>query len=139
MRQHPAFFAVATVRRVVRFWTGYWSLRPHYLKYEPFDLPNIPFCLALLYFLVRGVRRWWRLDAKGALPYVLALLLFPLPYYITHSSMDYRQPLEPVIVVLVTIGIFGTGLPGETLDEAAEDHKALSPSLLDFESEPALA
>ncbi|HLI76399.1 MAG TPA: glycosyltransferase family 39 protein, partial [Acidobacteriaceae bacterium] len=25
VKHHPAFFAVATVRRVIRFWTGYWS------------------------------------------------------------------------------------------------------------------
>jgi hypothetical protein len=35
------------------------------------------------------------------------LLVFPLPYYLTHSSMDYRQPIEPQIVILVTIGLFG--------------------------------
>jgi hypothetical protein len=35
------------------------------------------------------------------------LLVFPLPYYLTHSSMDYRQPIESQIVILVTIGLFG--------------------------------
>lgn len=104
---HPGFFALATVRRIVRFWTGYWSFNPGYLKYEPFDLPNVPFCLFLLWFMVKGLARWWHESRAGVMPYLLAVLFFPLPYYLTHSSMDYRQPIEPVIVVLVTIGLFG--------------------------------
>jgi 4-amino-4-deoxy-L-arabinose transferase-like glycosyltransferase len=72
------------------------------------DLPNVPFCLFLLYFMVMGLRRWWRQDRTAALPYLVAVLVFPIPYYFTHSSMDYRQPLEPIIILLVTLGLFGT-------------------------------
>ncbi len=108
VQHHPGFFALATARRVLRFWTGYWSFNPAYLKYEPFDLPNVPFCCVLSFFTFRGLRRWWRKDKHAALPYLVAVLVFPLPYYLTHSSMDYRQPLEPVVILLVTIGIFGT-------------------------------
>jgi len=107
VKHHPGFFAVATVRRIVRFWTGYWSFNPGYLKYEPFDLPNVPFCLFLIFFMGRGLLRWWRDDREAALPALLALLVFPIPYYFTHSSMDYRQPIEPLIVILVGIGLFG--------------------------------
>ncbi len=109
VKAHPLFFAGSCVRRVVRFWTGFWSFSPGYLKYEMLDLPNFPFCLFLVYFTVRGARRWWREDKDAVLPYLLAMLVFPLPYYLTHSSMDYRQPLEPMIVLLVTVGLFGTG------------------------------
>ncbi len=118
VRQHPGFFAVATVRRVIRFWTGYWSFRPSYLKYEPFDLPNVPFCLVLSFFTFRGLRRWWRDDKAAALPYAMAMLVFPLPYYLTHASMDYRQPIEPIVMMLVAVGIFGTrsSLPTATIE-----------------------
>ena len=120
VREHPLFFAVASGRRIVRFWTGYWSFRPGYLKYEPFDLPNVPFCLVLLFFMVRGLARWWREDRGAALPYLLAVLVFPVPYYITHSSMEYRQPIEPVIVLLVTVGLFGTGARSRSRASQAE-------------------
>ncbi len=128
VQQHPGFFASATVRRVVRFWTGYWSFRPEYLKYEPFDLPNVPFCLFLIFFMARGLRRWARFDRDATLPYLLALLVFPLPYYLTHASMDYRQPIEPIIIVLVSIGLFGTG-ENHILDESASsgDRATLAP------------
>jgi len=107
VKHHPGFFAVATVRRIVRFWTGYWSFSPSYLKYEPMDLPNVPFCLFLLWFMVKGLRRWWQQDRTAALPYLIAVLVFPVPYYFTHSSMDYRQPLEPILILLVTLGLCG--------------------------------
>jgi 4-amino-4-deoxy-L-arabinose transferase-like glycosyltransferase len=125
VKTHPGFFVVATARRILRFWTGYWSFAPQYLKYEPFDLPNVPFCLFLLYFMAKGLRRWWREDKRAALPYLLALMVFPIPYYLTHSSMDYRQPIEPLIIILVSIGLFGTGrpklVPEEYFEDAAED------------------
>ena len=105
---HPGFFAVATARRVIRFWTGYWSFSASYIKYEPLDLPNVPFCLFLIFFLIRGIRRWRKEDAPALLPFLCTLVIFPLPYYVTHSSMDYRQPIEPLIIILVTVGLFGT-------------------------------
>jgi hypothetical protein len=62
-----------------------------------------------MFFMVKGILRWRRHDSAAVLPYLLALAVFPLPYYITHSSMDYRQPIEPIIIVLVSIGLFGIG------------------------------
>jgi hypothetical protein len=29
------------------------------------------------------------------------LLLFPLPYYVTHSETFYRHPIEPIVGLLV--------------------------------------
>jgi 4-amino-4-deoxy-L-arabinose transferase-like glycosyltransferase len=118
VKAHPGFFVVATARRIVRFWTGYWSFSPEYLKYEPFDLPNVPFCLFLLWATIRGVRRWMRDNWRSAVPYLIALVVFPLPYYITHSSMEYRQPLEPILIIMVSVGLFGTGLARVEAPEA---------------------
>lgn len=137
VEHHPGFFAVATVRRVVRFWTGFWSFSPGYLKFEPFDLPNVPFCLFLMFFMVKGIMRWRRYDPAAMLPYLLALAVFPLPYYITHSSMDYRQPIEPIIIVLVSIGLFGAGKKLFSLAESDEDALNHAPEM-ESESEGVL-
>ncbi|MFC6647308.1 ArnT family glycosyltransferase [Granulicella cerasi] len=120
VKEHPDFFLIATARRVVRFWTGYWSFAPQYLRYEPFDLPNVPFCLFLLWATARGVRRWSRQRMNTLMPYIVAIVIFPLPYYLTHSSMDYRQPIEPLLILLVSIGLFGTGL--ERVHEPTVEH-----------------
>jgi hypothetical protein len=119
VQHHPVFFAAVSLRRVLRFWTGFWSFSHEYLTREPLDIPNIFFCTVLTLFMLRGIRRWWQNDPASALPYLLTLFIFPIPYYFTHSSMDYRQPIEPAILALIIIGIFGlqNECPSSTLDD----------------------
>ena len=107
VQHHPGWVAFATVRRIVRFWTSFWSLNARYLAKEPTDIPNFFFCTALTLLMLRGLRRWGRIDRAAVIPYWLALAIFPIPYYLTHASPDYRQPIEPIIAILVTVGIFG--------------------------------
>jgi 4-amino-4-deoxy-L-arabinose transferase-like glycosyltransferase len=107
VRHHLFLFAGVSFRRAVRFWTGFWSFRSGYLQSEPLDVPNIFFCTCVTLFMLRGILRWWKKDRIHAIPYLIMLVAFPIPYYLTHSSMDYRQPIEPQIVMLVAIGIFG--------------------------------
>jgi len=107
IKSHPAAFVDVSLRRVVRFWTGFWSLRPSYLRIEPLDIPDIFFCTFLTAMMLRGLRRWWQQDRRKTFGYIALLILFPLPYYFSHCSPDYRQPIEPEIMALVTIGIFG--------------------------------
>jgi hypothetical protein len=52
-----------------------------------------------------GARDWWRKDRASALPYLLSIAIFPMAYYISHTTMDYRQPIEPEIVILVVVGL----------------------------------
>ncbi len=106
---HKLEFGWLCVRRAGAFWLGVWSVSPRYLAAEPTDLGNIPFCLFLTWAMCSGIRRWWHEDAGSVLPFVAALVIFPLPYYLSHSSPDYRQPIEPIILMLVCVGLFGTG------------------------------
>jgi 4-amino-4-deoxy-L-arabinose transferase-like glycosyltransferase len=101
---HPVAFLAVTARRVVRYWTGFWSFSRAYLAFQPLDFPNLFFCSTVTILMLRGMRRWWREDRAAALPYVLVLAVFPIPYYFSHASMDYRQPIEPEIIVLATLG-----------------------------------
>jgi hypothetical protein len=41
-----------------------------------------------------------RADALQAFPLSAALLLFPVTYYITHSAVRYRHPIDPVMTIL---------------------------------------
>lgn len=124
LRHHPAFFAQATARRIVRFWTGYWSFSARYLKYEPLDVPNVFFCTVLTLLLFRGIRRWWQEDRAAVLPYLALVIFFPIAYYVTHSSMDYRQPIEPELVILITVGILGAEDRGDSETSASFDDGA---------------
>ena len=102
---HPGFFVLLTLRRVVNYWTGFWSLEPSYMQQEPFQLPNVFYCASLTLLMLIGARDWGRRDLDAALPYLLSIAIFPIAYYITHPLMDYRQPIEPEIVILVVVGL----------------------------------
>jgi 4-amino-4-deoxy-L-arabinose transferase-like glycosyltransferase len=100
LRSHPGIFLWRSLRRVVYMWTGYWSLRPEYLREEPFDPPNILFCTAFTLLAILGWSKALQKDAEKAIPYALVVLVYPVVYYFTHSDIAYRQPLDPMIVIL---------------------------------------
>ena len=43
--------------------------------------------------------------AAKAIPYVAVILLFPVIFYLTHSSLRYRFPMDPVMMVLAAYGV----------------------------------
>ena len=101
----PGLFAVECIRRMARFWTGFWSFSSrNYLRNEPLNIPNVPFCTALTLLTVFGLRSLFRQYSRTGLCFLAVMVLFPLPYYLTHASVDYRQPIEPEIVVLIAAG-----------------------------------
>jgi hypothetical protein len=102
---HRDFFIALTLRRIFCYWTGFWSFDPAYMKQEPTQIPNIFMCTSLSLLLLFGVRGWWRKDSAACLAYLLPVAIFPIAYYISHPLMDYRQPIEPEIVVLVVVGL----------------------------------
>jgi hypothetical protein len=58
-------------------------------------------CLLSLTSLL-GVLYAHRFRNPDAAPYGMVLLIFPLVFYLTHSSPRYRFPMDPIIVVLAT-------------------------------------
>jgi hypothetical protein len=106
IRQHPFFIAGLSLRRVLFYWTAYWSFDPDYMSREPTELPNMFYCTFITLLMLRGTWRFWRMNRAAALPYLVLIGIFPLAYYLTHPLMDYRQPIEPAILVLVIAGAF---------------------------------
>lgn len=119
--QHPGFFVKLTVRRAINYWTGFWSLDPSYTRQEPTQIPNVFFCTSLTLLMLFGARDWWRRDPSAAIAYLIPIAIFPVAYYISHPLMDYRQPIEPQIVILVVVGLRAIKhrLESRSLDESA--------------------
>jgi 4-amino-4-deoxy-L-arabinose transferase-like glycosyltransferase len=105
IQDHPRIYLWRSVRRVVSIWTGFWSLNREYLRGEPFDLPNIFFCTSFTALAMTGLYKALRDSRNRAMPYALTLLVFPLVYYLTHSEIPYRLPIEPELVVLASFAI----------------------------------
>jgi 4-amino-4-deoxy-L-arabinose transferase-like glycosyltransferase len=110
IRSHPGWYIWTSMRRAVFLWTGYWSLEREYLKQEPLDPPNIFFCTTLTVLALLGLRRAWRVDWQGALPYALVLLTFPVIYYITSPEVYYRRPIDPFFVILAVVAVLPGGI-----------------------------
>lgn len=107
IHRYPGYFVWLTVKRVIYTWTGFWSTNPVYMKDEPFQFPNTFFCTAMSVFAFLGLRSMWRARSEWIGVFVLALLIFPLIYYITHPGIDYRHPIDPLIVILIAAAVKG--------------------------------
>lgn len=101
IRSHPGFVTWMTVRRFIYTWTGFWSFTPEYIEDEPFSIPNIAI-VTLMTALMAMAMRWGFRSGYGEIlvPYALVLFSFPLVYYVSHPQMDYRHPIDPLLIVL---------------------------------------
>jgi 4-amino-4-deoxy-L-arabinose transferase-like glycosyltransferase len=103
--QHPGFFVKLSLRRAFSFWTGFWSFAPAYVQQEPLQNADIFFCTSMTVLMLLGAAVFWGRNKVGVIPYLILIGFFPLTYYATHASPDYRQPIEPEIVVLAVVGV----------------------------------
>ena len=83
---HKAEFLKLSLKRVVRFWTGS-SVSP-----APMTV-----MLSLLAFF--GLALAWRRGRKIAL-FALPIVIYPLPFYITHANARYQFVIDPLLAIL---------------------------------------
>lgn len=90
---HPLAFAALSARRAGRFWAGTGSRggSPVYMLHAM--LTSVAGLAGL--WLV-----WRRFGWRVGLPLALPLLLFPLPYFVTHAEFRYRLVIDPLLTVL---------------------------------------
>lgn len=119
IRRYPGLFLWITVRRFGFTWSGFWSFSPEYLSGEPFEIPNIFFCTVITLLMLQGAWLAWRNRPGELVPYALCLFSFPLVYYFTHPLIDYRQPIDPLIVILAVYGmVCRSRIPAATTGQA---------------------
>jgi len=103
----PLTFSWLSVRRAVYIWTGFWSFSASYLGLEPFAIPNMIFCSMLTAVMMKGLGAAWRNNREAAMNYAVVLISYPTIYYITHPTMDYRHPIDPLVIVLAVCAVCG--------------------------------
>jgi len=54
-----------------------------------------------------GLLRLARARSAYLVPLAVFPLVFPVVYYITHTSQRYRHPMDPILVILIAIAILG--------------------------------
>jgi 4-amino-4-deoxy-L-arabinose transferase-like glycosyltransferase len=97
VRQSPAQFALLTAERARYFWDGSaMAYRPAVSWYWcPWSFAAFSF-LMLPALLIAHRRRLY-----GWPLFFSALLLYPIPYYLTFSQVRYRHVLEPLMLLLL--------------------------------------
>jgi 4-amino-4-deoxy-L-arabinose transferase-like glycosyltransferase len=107
IRGNPVLFLRHAAMRVVDTWAG-----TLYFKEDPWirslGLGRIALAFTLVFSLTAavGLVHVARRDWLEFLPLILSVLIFPIPYYITHSSLRYRHPVDPVLTLLAVAGYF---------------------------------
>ena len=102
--RRPLRFAGLTLRRALYTWTGVWDFPPGW-RLDDSGLPN-----AVIYSLVSllallGLYRAIRDRRDGVLPLVIPLVFLPIAYYLTHSEVRYRHPIDPIVVIFMAYGV----------------------------------
>ena len=54
-----------------------------------------------------GIIVLWRARSPYAVPAASFIVMFPLVYYITHASLRYRHPVDPIVLILTAAAIMG--------------------------------
>ncbi len=100
VRAHPGEFFRLSAMRVVRFWTGSGSeVNSGFVELHA----ALTSLLGLL-----GLAVLWRRSRTTALLFLLPIVVFPLPYYITHPDFRFRLLLDPLLTILSAYAISRT-------------------------------
>jgi 4-amino-4-deoxy-L-arabinose transferase-like glycosyltransferase len=103
IKTHPGQYALRSLRHVGLMWTGFWSFAPDYLRQERFDPENILLLSTLSMLSLSGLLHLLRVGQRAtAMLYLLVLLSFPIPYYLSHLDPGFRHPVDPLLVILAS-------------------------------------
>ncbi|HVA93328.1 MAG TPA: glycosyltransferase family 39 protein [Candidatus Dormibacteraeota bacterium] len=106
IRANPGTFLDLLGRRVLDTWAGvYDSREDKWITALHLRMAEIYFCVALSLFSLAGMILALRKSAGEVLPLALCAVVFPIPYYITHTSLRYRHPIDPILTLFATYAI----------------------------------
>jgi hypothetical protein len=66
---------------------------------------DVWFCLAFSIISIAGMIVALLANWQDALPLAMCLCLFPIPYYVTHTALRYRHPIDPFITIFAAYAI----------------------------------
>jgi hypothetical protein len=109
MRSHKRLEVRLTGWRFMSFWLG--SFHP----LRDFEIADswwirMIFVLNLLTALgsAIGIVLLWRARNAYAFPLAVFIVVVPLVYYVTHASLRYRHPIDPIVMMLTAMAVMGS-------------------------------
>jgi hypothetical protein len=106
IRTHPLLEAKLLLARVISTWFGTQRPVADFLRTD-FWLERTIFIVNALVFLgtLTGIVVLYRRRSTYAFPLAAAPVIFPVVYYITHTSLRYRHPLDPILLLLTALAL----------------------------------
>jgi hypothetical protein len=113
----PLRYAGLTLRRILNAWTCLWDLPPRW-KLDDSGLPNVFFYTFVSCLAFYGVYRSIREHRDLVFPLAIPLAVFPVVYYLTHTELRYRHPVDPFVVIFGVYGGMELGRRASALRDA---------------------
>jgi hypothetical protein len=102
IRQKPALFLHLTGRKIIATWIGTEHPFADFLQANSLLIRVVILCNAILTLgTAIGALLLARSKSPFAFPLAVFPVLFPFVYYVTHPSLRYRHPIDPILVFLV--------------------------------------
>ena len=98
IRAHGGEFLRLSTVRFLRYWTGTGSQHGSVVFTIHAVLTSLGGAIGLS-------RLWQKRSFRLAGLFLLPLILFPLPYYITHAEFRYRLVVDPLLTILAAYGV----------------------------------
>lgn len=105
---HPLHFLKLTLKRAARFWFGSGSEHGSALFIIHATITSALGLTGLIILFSKHIRR-------TGLLFLIPILLFPIPYYVTHAEFRYRLVLDPMIIILAAYGFIELLVRGHLL------------------------
>jgi hypothetical protein len=106
IKSNPREFLTKTWGRVLDTWSARedsWS--DGWIKGLHFSRGDIWLCSAFSVISFAGIALALWSVGLDALPPALCLLIFPIPYYITHTALRYRHPIDPMMTIFAVYAL----------------------------------
>ena len=112
MQSHPRKVLILFTDRFAAFWTGAPFAVNTFLATESWLVRTVLLCAVFsgVGALAGVVVLVWRRN-PFAFPLAVYPLVFPLVYYVTHTSLRYRHPLDPIVLLLTAIAVVACTSP----------------------------
>jgi 4-amino-4-deoxy-L-arabinose transferase-like glycosyltransferase len=103
IERHPSRYALLTIRRILNTWTAAWG--PIGWHMDESGLANVLMYSLISVLAFAGIGAALRDRRDGVLPLLIIVVVFPAIYYLTHSDLGFRHPIDPVIVIFLIYGV----------------------------------